>query len=131
MESNGVPARARPCFDAPAWAVCTFFPVPAMPPFRRWLLVAGLLCWALAIVHAIFGFDTVFLAVRSQASPSEAAHHDFVFWETWTHMLWICFGMISSAIGGLAIGWALARPGNGDRARQGKIRNIVVGRRVH
>ena len=80
----------------------------------------------MAIVHAVLGYDTLYQAVRSQAGVTDGTRGDFVFWETWSHLFWIGFGMISSAIGGVAIGWSLARPGDGERARQGKIRNVVV-----
>jgi hypothetical protein len=102
-----------------------------MSPLRRWVLITGLACWALAVVHAFLGFDTVFQAARSQALATERDRADYVFWAAWSDLFWIGFGMLSSAIGGVAIGWSLARPVPGDRARQGKIRNVLVENPTH
>jgi hypothetical protein len=84
----------------------------------------------LAIVHARFGLDQVYQAVRTQENLTESRNRDFVFWETSTRFFWISLGMISSAIGGVAIGWSLSKPAEDERARRGRIRNVLLEQRV-
>ena len=93
----------------------------------RITLIVGLICWSAAVVHSIVGFTPLYQAIQDQAlATSEADSTGSVYWEMWTHVFWIGLGMIMSALGGLAIGWSMARSKTETRSRSGKIRNILT-----
>ncbi len=93
----------------------------------RITLIVGIVCWAAAVVHSIVGFTPLYQAIQDQAlAANEVDGGGSIYWEMWGHVFWIGFGMLMSAIGGLAIGWSIARRKTESRSRSGKIRNILT-----
>ena len=74
-------------------------------------LLLGILCWALAIIFGIF-------VLGDGGSNDDLDMSGRIFL--------VRFAMAMCGMGGVAIGWSIAHSGGiSDRARKGKIRNVV------